>query len=795
MMIPLVQKHYSDYYTWSHALGEYCIAHHDGAVSVMISWDGIDTEIMTTAEKEVCYESLVTFFEKLDSDYVYEQHLWREWDDSLAEKYLSLNEKLERSQKFISFIREKHAKHLALYGMTNNICLVITAIPKKTVFSALRIKKQLTNQSLLADKLINHSKDLLNVLNGSKILSVSEYRHRIVQSFDRTQDFTRLDFVNNNPQIPLNEQIVSYVPELKDGCLSNQTVYTKVLFIYLYPDADAGWIEQLASVNIAAHIVQILKPVDTQKAMSDSERSTNLAEGTAGKKGADMQRRQMQDMSDFRAFVADNDLRIIKNAYIIHLHGERDEVESMARSLADNINKNGQVRSNDYIQLPYFRVAQPGQGYLSPMLRPDHHIQCANMSPVQVYAKGDSDNPESLRLSANGQLIGINYSNQSLLHALTTAKTGSGKDVEKILTMVETYGFGIDWYTAEIGGSYQWVVEALGGTYTKIDPRETVINPLPEYAMARHDNDYPLDVILVAQTVHSLAFLLTDGRVKLDIHESNAAQSAMQLLYAVPKTDTKAPNLADYLVSLEELDFEQKEVNQAARVMSANLHSFLDTSEGRIFTREDNLFLSDGISGVDLKEVDKASPDLLKFYLVFISLRFNNLAFANYRKTGILLNEMHKLVAAFPEVMGALISGLARMGRKDAAFVDIVTQGIKELDTIENEVLNSMQFKSLLYRPDEHAEIAQRISLSQGALDKWQSYKNPMGKPYRPGLRLVGDACYDMFLTFPETLLDLSATDSSSKPTDLEIKDQVSMQTKDPFERLKLFREIRNASH
>ena len=792
-MIPLVQQHYSDYYTWSHPLGEHCIAHSDGAVSCMIGWQGIDTEIMTDDEKNAHYESLITFFEQLDSDYVYEQHLWREWDDSVAQRYLELNNTVEQSEDFVNFIRSEHAHHLSLYGMTNTVCLVITAIPNKTFLSTLRLKKQLKDQSLLADKLIDHAKGIIYYLSGAELLPFSEYRRRIVQSYDRTLDYKQPGPSSHNPQIPLNEQIVSFVPEVKGGCLVNQNICTKVLFIYLYPDAYAGWIEQLAQVNVAAHIVQILQPVDTLKAMSDSERSSNFAEGTASKKGADMQRRQMQDMNEFRSFVADNNLRIIKNAYIVHLHGEQEEVDALSKSLTALINKDGQVRANDYIQLPYFRAAQPGQGYLSPMLRPDQHIQCAYMSPVQVYAKGDVENPESLRLANNGQLVGINYTNQSLLHSLTTAKTGSGKDVEKILTLVETYGFGVDWYAAEIGGSYQWVIEALGGTYTKIDPRETVINPLPEYAMASEDEDYPLDAILVAQTVQSLAFLLTDGKVRLNAHERSAAQSAMQLLYAVP-VDAKAPNLADYLVSLEGLDFDKKEVNQAAKTMAANLHSFLDTSEGRIFTRPDNLYLSDGISGVDLKEVDKASPDLLKFYLVFISLRFNNLAFAHGRTTGILLNEMHKLVAAFPDVVGTLISELARMGRKDAAFVDIVTQGIKELDTIENEVLNSMQFKSLLYRPDEHLEIAQRISLTQGALQKWQAYKNPMGKNYRPGLRLVGDDCFDLFLTFEQTLLDLSGTDTSCKPTDLEIKDQVAMQTKDPFERLKLFREIRNAS-
>jgi len=731
-MMPLVQQHYSDYYTWSHSLGDFCIAHSDGAVSCMITWQGIDTEIMTDDEKSVHYESLLTLFEQLDSAYVYEQHLWREWDDSVARRYLELNESVERSNDFINFIREEHAQHLSCYGMTNSVALVITALPSKSFLSALRVKKQLKDQSLLATKLVNHANEILNYLAGSSLSKVSDYRRRIVQSYDRTQAFEQYDPSNNNPQVPLNEQLVNHVPTLKNDCLFNQNIATKVLFIYLYPDAYAGWIEQLAQVNVAAHIVQILQPVDTLKAMSDSERSSNFAEGTAGKKGADMQRRQMQDMSDFRTFVANNNLRIIKNAYIVHLHGDDEEIETLSKSLTALINKDGQVRSNDYIQLPYFRVAQPGQGYLSPMLRPDDHIQCAYMSPVQVYAKGDTEKPESLRLANNGQLVGINYTNQSLLHGLTTAKTGSGKDVEKILTLVETYGFGVDWYTAEIGGSYQWVVEALGGTYTKIDPRETVINPLPEYTMASIEADYPLDAILVAQTVQSLAFLLTDGNVRLNAHERSAAQSAMQLLYAVPKDNDKAPNLADYLVSLEALDFDKTEVNQAAKIMAANLHSFLDTSEGRIFTRPDNLYLSDGISGVDLKEVDKASPDLLKFYLVFISLRFNNLAFAHGRTTGILLNEMHKLVAAFPEVIGTLISELARMGRKDAAFIDIVTQGIKELDTIENEVLNSMQFKSLLYRPDEHIEIASGSRWHRAHYKNGKVIKTPWVNPIAP---------------------------------------------------------------
>ena len=87
---------------------------------------------------------------------------------------------------------------------------------------------------------------------------------------------------------------------------------------------------------------------------------------------------------------------------------------------------------------------------------------------------------------------------------------------------------------------------------------------------------------------------------------------------------------------------------------------------------------------------------MLKFYLVFLALRFTHLAFARRNPSRVLLDEMHKFVKSFPEVIGKLISELARMGRKDAAAIDIVTQGITEIDCIEKEVLNSMPLRALL---------------------------------------------------------------------------------------------------
>jgi hypothetical protein len=194
--------------------------------------------------------------------------------------------------------------------------------------------------------------------------------------------------------------------------------------------------------------------------------------------------------------------------------------------------------------------------------------------------------------------------------------------------------------------------------------------------------------------------------------------------------------------------------------------------------------LSEGITGVDLKDIDRASPKLLKFYLVFLALRFNNLAFARRNPARVLLDEMHKFVHVAPEIIGQLISELARMGRKDAAAIDIVTQGISEIDVIEAEVINSMPLRSLLYRPDEHEEIAKRIAMPAGPLRVWRDFPYPMELPWRPALRSVAQQYYNLHLTFPTILRDFA----DSGPRDLDLKDEIGARTTDVFERLAAFR-------
>lgn len=786
-------RQYADRYTWSHPFGPHAVCHTDGAVSVAIGWNGIDAEMITVEETTQAWVTLYTMLGSLGLGYCAEFHFWRERDSSLAAEYLAHNDKIIRGHEVAIPIRAAMAEHLAPYGMTNKVALVLTRMPEKSLF--LGAKRALVKQGQLADELLSVARAVATKLPGGQIKTYDAYADDIIQSVSRDV-FLRGHKYSVDPRFLLKEQLLRVAPRLeatkdKTGSrVRHGKQLSKVLVVTMHPTNPApAWFVGLATSPIAMHVSQIVIPANTKQSLRDSEGDSDHAEGTLGKRGRSEHVKSIKDMADFQSFVANNKLGIFKNAYIIHLHGTEQELETNESVVADWIEEcGGQVRDESWLQLPYFRAAQPGQGYRCPKFRPDHTWQVANMAPVQVYKTGER-NPESLRLGASSALIGFGTSSQEIPHSFTVAMTGAGKGVSKVAQIVETYPFGIDWYISEIGGSYRWVVESFGGVYSVIDPNNTVVNPLPPYSVADMTADWPLDAKLAGGTINALSFLLTDGKTEMPIHHASAAQWALQGLYAAPPADRKAPTLGDLLVEIESMTkvFDDEPRQLAAKEMAQNLGSFLETTEGRIFTRQDNLVLSEGITGVDLKEVDRASPKLLKFYLVFLALRFNHLAFARRNPARVLLDEMHKPIAVAPEVIGKMISELARMGRKDAAAIDLVTQGIAEIDVVEKEVLNSMPLRTLLYRSDEWDYIANRINMPKGPLEVWKRYPFFKGLPYRQAIQSVGPDYYDLHLTFPSVLLDLSATG----PEDLDLKDKIGVMTKDPLERLRLFRDYK----
>jgi len=783
-----VLSKYEQNYSWSHPIGDHCIAHHDGAVSCIISWNGVDAELMSDDERQRVWINFYRLLGSLSEEYCIENHFWREKDNVLAQKYLDKNNEIIRCKDFAVHIREEHAKHLSMYSRKNEVAIVLTKLPvKKRFFAA---KSQLAHQSREKEVLLKEANKLIKQLPGGSLMGVQFYLDKIKQSVRRTA-YNKNKTATHNENMLLSEQAFMEAPKLTNNKILNEGTHSKVLLLYLYPDAYPAWFTMLGAITADIHISHIVFPTNTRGMMKKAEKETDFAAGIASKRGRDYSDKNIKDLASYRNIIAENNLDIFRNAFIIHISGDEIEVDNSTDLMIEWLEKNGaEIKSSDYIQLPFYRVAMPGQGYRSPFLRPDHTWQVADMMPVQVFDEGDQ-NPESLRLGEGSQLVGFNLTNQTIAHSFTVAMTGAGKGVEKGASIIETYPFGIDWYIAEVGQSYRWTVEALGGTYTTIDPDKNVVNPFPSFDVAFQHQDeqdikdaLPLSSKIVGGTIGSLAFLLTGGKPDFENpHQRASAQMVLQMLYASAENESReAPTMMDYFTEISEADyFENNEQKEAADFMAANLQSFLSTSEGKLFTKQNNLTLSDGITGVDLKDVLNASEELLKFYLVFISLRMSQLAYYRPNKARILLDEMHVFVKISPEVIGSLISGISRMGRKDHSFIDLVTQGIKEIDCIEDEVMNSMPLRTLLYRSDGHDEIASRISMNKGALDVWKNMPYPEGLSYRPGLRSVGEKYSNLHLTFSESVMALTDT------SDLKLKERIAAETKDPIERIHKF--------
>ncbi|MHB1566387.1 MAG: hypothetical protein ACYCXG_06680 [Acidiferrobacter sp.] len=759
-------RRYSDLYTWSHGVTDHVIAHTDGAVSLALGWSGIDTEFVEDAGRTQAFVPIARLLERLPAHHWFELHLWRDYSNRTIDEYVAHYAQAPRPSPFAARVRQALADHVRGRVLLNETALIVGRLPGRSH----GIRRQLRDQIRYAAELEDVAAALADQLPGGRRLAVADYVELIAHSYGGRVAAWRAD-----PWLTIAEQIIAAPPKLAQSCIDLQGRMLKIFYLHLYPDAQPGWALPVVSLPAVLHISQTILARDTEHALRMIERADRLAQGTLEHKGRERQLAILKDMQGFRQTVAAQTLAVHRNAMALSMTLVADR-KSLTEAVIGRLEAGGgRVRDDAFIQLPFLRSIQPGQGYRSVLWRPDHSVQLCNMAPVQVFRNG-SAYPESLRLGLAGQTVAFDYSHQPVAHAFTIAMTGAGKGVDKVATIAETYPFGIDWYVLEIGGTYQWVVEALGGLYTRLDPAAAAVNPLPP----RPADGAPLDPILAAATVNILAFLLTDGRTVLTVHESAAAGAALARLYAHAAAD---PGLVELLAALESLTDLSIEQMRAAHNMAANLHSFLDTAEGRIFAGHDNVQISAGISGVDLRDVDRASPRLLTFYLVFLCLRFLNLAFANRRPARVLLDEIHRFVAHAPDVMRRLVSVIARMGRKEAAAVDIVTQGLAEIDVMEAEIVNSMPLRSLLYRTDGWQLIADRIGMPAAARAIWQRLPYPLDLDWRPAIRSVGPDYYALCLSFPSLLLHLADT----SPEGLARKMQIGRETQDPLARLARF--------
>ena len=782
---------YEDLYTWQHFYDESVALHRDGSCSVMLSWSGLDTQLSSPEDAQSAYLLLHRLLDQLPLAITAEFHQWREPDARQAARYLDQTKHFIRAHEVGRRFRQSMADHLSRFAINNTVAVVLTWHESARVLFP---KRALIKQAHQAEQLLHVAHDLLTQLPGAQLLDSAAYILRLQQSYDRDGWVAGRRSVPH-PEFFINEQVITGKPVRDEGLLRVGEHYTKVILLYLYPDAYPGISALFSSLSTSVHISHIVRRINVKAAMKASENAQNFTSGTTTHTGVEQKTLKVTHEADFRANVHVNNYQVFSNACVIHLHHDDPAaLRQLAKQVADTLDGlGGQVRMSDDVQLLFWRVGQPGQGYRSTWSRRDDTQQVADMLPVQVYPTG-VDQPAMLRLGRTGQLVGYTYDPDLVNHSFTVAMTGAGKGINKAAQIIETYPLGIDWYIMEVGTSYQWTVEALGGTYTRIDPGETVVNPLPLYAAALKDESgMPrLPIEMLTGTVEALSFILTDT-LEMTTAQAAVAQAAFTVMYAAPTAGIDQPTFEQLLNTLQLADnyVNNDAERREATHMSDRLESFLSTAEGRIFARPNNFSLSDGITGVDLLLVRNKAKRLLKFYLVFLSLAFTQRAFSSPHRSRVLLDEMHEYVRVAPDVIKPLITGLARMGRKDGGSLDLVTQETEEIDAIERSVINQCPWQTFLYRQSDWDVIAERTHMPAAIVEYWKRYADPRGQSYRPALQRLGDDYQDLHLTFPEDILLLASSDKS----DLDAKAVISAQTQDPFERLRLLKAHQEKRH
>ncbi len=793
-------KYYNDLYTWIgpifHSDTESAIVmdHTDGTLSLAILWEGYSTELEPDEYINSVYGSWYDSLNSIpdDSTLHVENHLLRQFDDSLVDKYLEYGEQhTVRAHDISRYFRQELAEHLGKRAMSNLVFTVITLSKPNRLLSWLSAKSVVKDRKKKAQELIHIGRELCTYLPGAMMLNQDEYEVLIWETYHRDRAYEG-SIPATNPRFKLNQRLVKK-PTLDQGFLKLGDTYMKVALLVDYPDAGSNWFFELArNYGVEIHATQILKPLDSGMEVRKSASQSERARESAGTIGGEAEQAKKQDHDDFRAFVANNKLRLFANCYILTFyHHDRDYLDSVYRIIKKMLHPSGAVISDndDNITMLYWRISQPGQGYLSAFMRSDHVWQVANMAPVISFKTGNQEDPQMLRLTDECQLVAFGYPKDAPNHSINGAKTGSGKGVAKVAQILELYPLGVDFYIAEVGPSYKWVVEGFGGAYHHLDPNKTVISPFPTWDLANAEAEMPLDADVVAPTIEALMPLLcSEKERKIRTHIKSVAEQLLQVLYCYGEHTDSGPTLAAYHNlgndMIGEFTGAQKEACQA---MVDNLHSFLSTTSGSRFAKADSLDFSGGIVGVDFKPLMN-DQELAKFLLVFISLRFKQLAFASSNPCRIMIDELHEFVRIDKELVALLIKQLTRMGRKEAGAFDGISQEPMDME-VEEGILNQISHRELLYLQSGHDKVAELFRLNKGAMERWKTYRDPetAGKNmnYRQCLKMVGEEAYDLHMTFPRCFLDLA----HSSPEALALKNKIGQESKDIFYRLNRFRE------
>ena len=690
-------KYFEEHFLWNHQEDDVLFLD-DGATAMIWEYRGWDFSLSEQQHLIQARHQLTSLVHQLPAGYYAEFHLLRSFDNAISDCYRK--QPLVRAQAVCQWFRNKLADQVRQSEMSNRLYMVLT---KLAINPANNPARRLAQQHKAAQELKAVGATLVRHLPEARLTTLAACAHIIGFSYappKQVIDEGGLKHYWMCQGKPSHDHAHQGLLRLPDGR------YTATLVLQFYPDCDHGWIAAIVGSFGEAHAVQTITPASDIEILK-SKKAEDLAQALSSSEGAEQAAVIAGDQRDLRAHIAEHQLKLFKNNWSIALFDkDPDALHKRLSTLIDLLHHQGaQVRHYPEMQLATWFYQLPAQGHLLKRSRVDETWQVVAMTPCQSFYQGRVDAPFMLRLGVGFQGVALGYQSGEVAHHCTIAVTGAGKSLDRCARIIECYGLGIDMYLLEIGKSGWWAIESVGGEYFAVDPDRDAINPLPPRSCLNDHGELPQDIISV--TVSTLAFLLKQANqeeVTLTAFERTSVQLALIQCYHTTAGNPTLIDLKDALAQVNHPDLPQ--VATCAKQMSDHLSAFLMSVEGKKFMGNSELTLSPGACGIDLSLVRSKAPNLLKFYLVFVALKFGQMASANKQPAEIILDETHEFVRLAPEVMKPLIEGLARMGRKEASFIDLITQEMNEIDAVGRAVINQMQRKTLLYRTSDHEQLA-----------------------------------------------------------------------------------------
>ncbi len=779
-------------------IDNHIIKNKDGTLSICFTWFGLDDRNLSIDELQAEHSKRVAFLKGFSADdgISVENHFLRLKDARKILAYKKFHQEINKKHSIPPIIHEVKMNLADSYiplARENTVFSVIT-IGKPHTFGVLdailpklnRLKKEKID---LSAKLYDYWSYFKDEFAGADLVTKDRFIELIQKVNNPFAEYHGIDW-----RYEIASQLITEKPKTNSKTLQIGSIYYRVVVLQGYPKLKFKWSNLYCERSTNIHVCQYYQPVNTSIAIdTTATKDVDEQKSTTGAKGQYQLGAKLNDSRSFKKYVSQTQNAIHRNFFIATFMGEsEEEVIRHSTDFEKQVNRSeGRARTDIDIQAGMYFSRLPGQGRIAPFIREqDHSDTIALMMPFTTYLTG-SKRPESMRMTSSGAPVFYSPSDLEVPHELCVAQMGGGKDTQLGLTISETF-HAIRYDIIELGTSYRGIIEAIGGRYCKA--REQIINPLAGYdefdrskqQIGNTGRDLSRDFVNMQTAIIQPIFADSLGGNFTTVQEL-VMNKAIRALYENPVRKLESPLLPDLLQFIDRVETEEQRHEDAKNLLADSLSDFLELDIGKEFKNKDQFIISPVANAIDF---DKFSGKLFEFFLTFVCTRLITNAMASSSRNQIVLNEYGTLVERAPAVMKTVTMTLDRMGRKELCGLSRNTQELDDVTDIGTGAINAIPNKILLSRTDRHQELGDKLLMPEMMVRAWEGFLPPEvmdQKGYRQAIVSQRNQWHNLYLLFPQLLLDLMNTSGKDK----SIREQVYDTTQDPYERIALFRKLK----